>query len=327
MLKRRLYKKPSVEMLYIIGDLHLRSQRPQGRVDDYAAAQEAKLLQVLEAAEKIGAAVLQPGDFFDGIDVPWSLVERYIRLIKECGVMVYCVRGQHDLRYHSRNVENTPLGVMSAAGAVRIAGPEGVALTKDVTLFGCDWGERDVPTPRGADDILLIHRMIVEETKLWPGQVDYVRADKFLRDNRFRLIVSGDNHQHFTASWGGPRSGTRYLVNCGSLMRMAVDQVEHRPTAYLYHIDGQQLMRRPIIVSPSDEVFDVERIEKSREKNRELDAFLEELGSKRDFGLNFLDNLRAALGGLSASESGVREIVEEVLDEEQGRGEGRSGRR
>lgn len=297
-----------VDKLCLVGDLHLRAQRPRGRIDDYVAAQETKFGQVLEMALGLDAPVLQSGDFFDSIDVPWNIVERYIRLIKEYHVKVYCVRGQHDLRYHSRDIVNTPLAVMEASGAVQVVGSEGIALNDEVTLFGCDWGEKEIPEPRGGNDILLIHRMIIKDRKLWPGQGDYMVARSFLSKHRFALVVSGDNHESFIEEFDG-----RKLVNCGSLMRSSVDQVRHRPTIYLYDLaKGGLSVPIYIRIDPSEEVFNLDGLQQIKEQNEDLENFVKELGEKKDLGLSFLDNLRIAL---ETVEKDVRSIVEEALEE------------
>lgn len=298
----------------LTGDWHLRAQRPQNRKDaDYFDTQRGKVEQVLKLADENKACILQPGDFFDSVEVPWWVVKEYIDLFKGYGVSVYCVRGQHDLRFHSRKTGNTPLAVMEAAGVVEVVVFKefGKSFAANPLLFGLSWGQETLDYAGALEEktikILLLHRMVVEE-KLWPGQEDFIYAGHLFREYPdVDLFVCGDNHKSFVVEDKG-----RHVVNCGSLVRSSIDQADHRPVAYVYDTGDRSLAPHYLKVKRASEVLDLKRAKEEDKRDRDLQAFVEGLGEERDLGLDFLDNLRAVMSG-EGVDSGVRGIIEEAL--------------
>ena len=101
--------------LLLTGDWHLRLSPPRMRKDIYFHTQFNKVQQIFEIAKQEKCHyILQPGDFFDGVDASDFVIQYYIKYLKGQDISILCVRGQHDLRYHSKNVENTPLAIMAA---------------------------------------------------------------------------------------------------------------------------------------------------------------------------------------------------------------------
>ena len=166
-----------------------------------------------------------------------------------------------------------------------------------------------MPEPnRDADfNVLLVHKMIVSESPLWPGQKDFSYASPFLKKNEFDLIVSGDNHAHFHAEQDG-----RHLVNCGALMRSTVADRDHEPVCYLFDTETRELELVKVPVEPIGKVMDLKKASKEAEVSESLRAFVAGLEEQKDLGLNFLENLRVSLA--DAPEE-VRAVVEEVLSE------------
>ena len=132
--------------LLITGDWHLRLKRPKNRKDkSYFQTQLNKVSQILDLSREHNCQyVLQPGDFFDGADTPFFVIRAYIGLLKD-RVPIVCVRGQHDLRYHSTNVENTPLAVMEAAGSLTVV-DSSYYLDQKTVVWGSGF-EKDIPVP------------------------------------------------------------------------------------------------------------------------------------------------------------------------------------
>lgn len=304
--------------LLLTGDWHLRYRRPEMRLDeDYFGTQAGKVEQILGIArEKDCSVVLQPGDFFDGIETPWMVVQYYIKIFRKGNVDVLCVAGQHDMRYHTRDIENTPLGVLNAANAVYLNWM--MDWGGRATIYASWWGG-DIPLVYDSKKtkievrpaILLMHRMVVQR-KLWLGQTDFVYARDLLRGHpEFDLFVTGDNHKAFVEELDG-----RYVVNCGSLMRSAVDQVDHRPRVYVYDTESRGLEEIFLDVRPAEEVLDVGRAEAVRERDEKLELFVEELRKRQTGGdagdLDFVDRLYEAMSDRKVDE-GIRDIVEEAL--------------
>lgn len=302
--------------LLFTGDWQLRAKKPRYRLDsDYAATQLSKVEQILRIAVDEGCSyVVQPGDFYDGIDTPWITVQSYISLFGKYSIPILAVRGQHDLRYHSRNTKNTPLAVMEAAGVVQV-------LTQNqywdslVSFSGYSWGDDSIPVVEDMSDptairILVAHRMIVKQ-KLFRKQKNYIYASDFLKRYRYDVIVSGDNHTMFIE-----RSGNRYVVNCGSLMRANADQVSHRPVVCIYDTELKRLSRRFLRVRDVDSVLDWGNAELKKERDDKIDVFVSGLGANIDLKLDFLNNLRVAVE--RETEEPVKRIMEEIFHGREG---------
>jgi hypothetical protein len=195
------------------------------------------------------------------------------------------------MRYHSSNIENTPMGVLDASEAVRIvSGPfPYVLMGKDFTvqIYGAGWNA-EVPdiVDKSAINILITHRLIVQE-KLWEGQKDPIKSKSFLFQNKFDLIVSGDNHQSFIET-----RGDRFLINCGSLMRSRIDQTTHQPCFYIYDTDTRKVKKYLIQIEPFAKVLNVAVATKEKEDNVKLEAFVKGLSKEESIeGLDFTKNM------------------------------------
>lgn len=295
----------------ILGDLHLTDKTPEHRIDNYPKTQEEKLTWCFSLfKDNKVEAVLQPGDFFDSHKANDYLKQHYIRFFKKFGIPTFTVYGQHDLRFHSSNKENTPLAVTEAAEIIKVLDGNGIDI-KDVLLFGSSWGEELPDTPNLLQNImiLLTHRMVILDKKLWEGQEDYTTANILLKKTNFDLIVTGDNHQGFCHG-----TKDKCLVNCGSLMRATTAQINHKPTICIYDTLDKQLRQYQIPVKPIEEVMDLSKVEEEKKKNKELEAFVAGLKDEVQIeGLDFAKNLKTYLTK-NKVECGVRRIIKEVLN-------------
>lgn len=308
-----------------MGDIHWRASAPRARVDDYMAAQMGKLDQIHAIADEYECDyILAPGDVFDNATPPYWFVGNLLRRIGGHGGWM-AVLGQHDQRYHSNDQANTPLGLLSEAGTVHILKPKPlrvvITLDHEIDVYGCSWGE-DIPTiaKPGNCNILVMHRMVIGNAKLWRQQEEYMWSRHVLRRHEFDLIVTGDNHQFFTDSV----PGLRWLINCGSLMRQNVDQVDHTPSVVVYDTDTRLVEVIPLKVAKAQRVLDLGRAKVEREQNAMLESFVEQVGGGK--GAPDLDFL-ATLGKMVKSKGmskGVAKQVDIIVEMSDGRASGSS---
>ena len=290
-----------------LGDLHYRATTPSGRKDDYVRAHAAKMEQVLQIASRYGCKyILQPGDLFDEATVPYWVTREVIRMYRGQDWQMLVCLGQHDQRYHQSDRTNTPLGVLEAAGVVRVLGKMPY-IDGDTLFYGASWGE-NVPVLKGKGEavrILVTHRMVIKDKKLWPGQEDYAKAGALLRRHQYDLIVTGDNHNAFVE-----RTDNRWLVNCGSLMRANVDQADHYPIVHIYDTETRHVVEsQPLEIAPAAEVLKAEESAAARQTSAELEAFVEQIGRNRGApDLDFLGNLNK----LAKAEGVVRGVQDKI---------------
>lgn len=303
-------------------DLHLTDKTPENRVDNYPETQEAKMDQIFRIAhEEEIDIVCQSGDLFDSDKASDYLKQKWIPYIKnrftENEWLV--VFGQHDLRYHSRNKKNTPLRVLESAKTLTILGSEPY-MYENYDFYGCSWGE-EIPKIHNEDavNILVIHKMFVMDKKAWQSQKlkEDELANTFMKTHPFDIVISGDNHQHFCWSDGKGR----FHINCGSLMRNRIDQVNHKPSVYVIDTKERTAKRILLDVAPFEEVMDMEEAKNEKEKDKKLKAFIDKLPDNIEIkGLKFEENLSDEVEELKALkdeevfDEGVEDMINEIME-------------
>jgi DNA repair exonuclease SbcCD nuclease subunit len=296
------------------GDQHYRVTKPEFRTDDFVAAQYFKTeweLQTVEALEC--SVVLMPGDIFDHPKLPYHLTQQYIRLFKtttDKGIKILTVFGQHDLRYHAFKV-NTPLYTMDAAGVIQILGPIPITI-KGVNFYGANW-EEEIPEPilTSGFNICLMHKMVIIEDPLFPGQKDFTFSNHlFVKNPNIDLFVTGDNHQTFIIM----HQHDRMLINAGSMMRTRIDQVNHKPCVFIYDTDNRTAEQDFIPIK--DGVFDMGRALRRKEKDKKLKAWVNMVDKKEEItGLKFEQNLSTYLKENNEEQGVIDMINKEILND------------
>jgi DNA repair exonuclease SbcCD nuclease subunit len=272
--------------LLLTEDWHYTDKTPSCRIDDYPQTLKNKIQHILDIADQYDVdAILQPGDLTDTPFLSYFTYRKLFSLLSS--YPIYTIYGQHDLRY--RNKGNTPLDALNdSLDSFNIVPETGIVLGNKVDLYGASFEEEipEIQNPKSFN-ILLIHKMIVHVAlEEWEKQYD--TATSFLSKTKFDLIVSGDNHQSFVVS-----EKNKNLVNCGSLMRSTIEQIDHQPCFYIFDTDKRSLQKFFIPIEPWKKVFDLEKKVKEEERNEDMESFVSGLTKHKDMGLHFEDNLYA----------------------------------
>lgn len=299
--------------LLAVGDLHLRKTAPELRTDDFLYEQWRKLDFIFQTAiDNDCSIVVFPGDVFDRPDAPHGLVEAAIRAFR-CSFDYLFVFGQHDLRYHTSDKQNTPLGVLVSALFPRahILTPKTAFEASERPLrakfYGCSWGE---PLPdkleSGVCNVVVIHRPISNVPLPWDHE-DFLLARDLVKKCKADLFITGDNHGQFIETYDGVP-----VVNMGSVMRMTTKQVEHKPAVALITIQQDKPIRVQRIEIPVNRnVFDMEQVEERMAKEERIAAFVTGLQDSFNPEFRFLDNLRIAM---KEAPEGVCNIINSVVE-------------
>ncbi len=271
--------------MLLTGDLHLSEKTPEKRIDNYAEACLDKFKFILDQAKaKKVDAILQPGDFFDSPNPSYLLFKKITQLINDTGIPIITTFGQHDLRY--RNRENTALNALSASSPYVFVNKVPRSFDDNKVNIQISGWEESIPKPKlKAFNILITHRMIVNE-KIWEGQESFEYANSFLKEHKFDLIISGDNHTFFHN-----QILKRWLINCGSMMRSNIAQTEHFPKIIFFDTETSSWKDVVIPIKPVEEIFEMEQIIKTKEHDKKLEAFVEGLSQHKEMELSFSDNL------------------------------------
>jgi len=265
-------------------DLHLRIQKPKNRKDqDFYSSVVLKKLQWIQdfATENGINYVIQPGDFFDSAEVPKRIIGDVIKILYPntfAKIDWFVVPGQHDLVNHSPNLSNTPIRLLEEAKVVRILKKdEAVWLSDEVSLQGTGWGE-EIPEPSedAAINILTLHKMIVNEEKEWDAQEGHTWALQLLRNSGFDYIISGDNHRSFHI-----RNRSKYLINCGTLIRNKIDMKEYKPCVYVIDTEKKEVKKHYVPINT--DVF--------QEVETEVEKLAETLKTSFEVSLSYRENV------------------------------------
>ena len=257
----------------LTGDWHLREDVPICRTDDFESAQWEKVKWVSELQQQFDCPVLHSGDLFNHWKPSPALLAKAIECLPD---QFHTCFGNHDLPQHNLDLAyKCGINVLLKAGNIQ--------LIKDG-----HWNQI-LPERAGMNiqgkQILIWHVMTYEGKLPWPGCTDApfnVILDKYA--DQFDLIVTGHNHKMFY----GEKNGC-WLVNPGSLTRQKADQVTHIPTVFLWSAEDNMVY--PIEIPHAQNVISREHIEKIKERDGRIQAFVERLSDKCEISLSFQDNL------------------------------------
>lgn len=303
MIRTRTNKTPQ---LIITSDWHLREDTPVCRTDNFWEAQWRKVDFVKELQERYGCPVIHAGDLFHHWKPSPYLLSETIKHIPD---MFHTVYGQHDLPQHSHELANkSGVYTLAQAGILEI-------------LYECHWGQQptngctfltrkdeegwkeiskvksirpptsfkqalpltsELKVPR----ILVWHKLVYKGAKPFPEARDGQAIEILHKYPQFDLLIFGDNHQAFTATYG-----KQLLVNPGSLTRQAADQVDFEPRVYLWYAETNTV--EPVYLPIDEGVISREHIERKEERDGRLEAFISRLNTEYKTEISFEDNLRA----------------------------------
>jgi predicted phosphodiesterase len=291
------------------GDWHLTNRSPRKRVDDCKETLVEKILEIKKIGERFGAEyILQPGDLCDSDVFPDSFKTKWIPILRP--MRIISIPGQHDMRYHTSDISNTSLGVLSEGAMIQIAGPKPLKLLDNVHVYGAGW---NAPIPKIKDasafNILLVHKMIIVE-KIWTQQEDYVLAKDFLEKNKFDLIVSGDNHSSFFLTAEG-----RSIINCGNLLRNRIDQADHIPHVYLIDTDKKEIKKEVVPHADFSDIMKIDEAKNEETINKNLELMKASLKNKKKIkGLDYPKRVAVRIKELKKNGE-LKPMTEEIIGE------------
>lgn len=280
----KFQRKPRLTPSAILtSDWHLREDSPQCRTDNFWVAQEKKIDFIFDLARKNNCPIFCAGDI--GHKPRWScrLLEWFIsKNVKD--IEIFSIPGQHDLINHRLDLwEHSGVGVLHASESI-------ILLTEpSLSIYPFPYS---VSIKKVEDNkkykwrVALAHQMVIQsqKDKLWETQETH-SAKWFLKKFPcYDLIVTGDNHQSFAVEYEG-----RWLVNCGSIMRMTADQINHKPRVALWYADKNEIEWAYLPIEKN--VISREHIEEKENRDERIEAYLEKLNTQYEVGLSFEKNL------------------------------------
>lgn len=301
-------KKTKIADAILTADLHLTAKIPISRTDDYLKAQEFKLGYLSGLSlENDSCPILCAGDVFDHWNATpelctwafWNLPENII-----------AIPGNHDLPLHSlAHYKKSALHLLEAVGKITVLKGDiiNIGIAK---IIGIPFGIKNALIHEGRKmnqrRILLLHELVTRNTESpIPGGMPAAKVlEMYGKD--FDLIVTGDNHQSFTA-----KTKKSLLVNPGSMMRITADQADFRPRCYLYYAEDNSVV--PVEFPIQKEVHNGDHLIGKKERDERISAYIERMKTDWDVGVSFRGNLEAFFKENSVPRK-VREIIWRYLE-------------
>ena len=277
----------------LTADIHIRSQKPACRTDDFFDDQIKKLNFIIDKSNEYNVPIIVAGDL--GHHSIWGdkLLSVIIPIFLRCKNGVYVVPGQHDLPYHRiENYQKSALGVLQSASAITVLLENNPSINDlhKLLLYVFPYGEEMVnPSSKSIDGVKMAvtHQMVVQDKLLWDGQTGASKAKNLLKKfDEYDIILSGDNHKMFVSEYQG-----RTLVNPGSMMRTTIAQIDDTPSVFLL-TDDKKVTQIPLPIR-DDAFLDIyiDGYLSDDDKNERLDAYVERLESNVELTLSFEENL------------------------------------
>lgn len=303
-------------LIQIFGDLHFRESSPRVRIDDYLPMLVGKVEWGLEQVHP--DVIILPGDIFNDCHASYNLISIVAGLFSQVDAEVFVIAGQHDQRYHTSDLSNTPLNTLIQAGVFKLLDEKG-CYREEICFRGIGYSdelllipEPDLVSPNTDFHVLVLHRLIIKDVKLWAGQEGFTYSKTLLKENKYNLIITGDNHQNFTDVYEN-----RGLINPGSVMRSRIDQADHEPAMYVFDTETSELERYQIPIRPFSEVVDLDIEEITRGISQGARAFADALNDDSDeFEIKYVSNLKVYMKKNDIRE-GVQEVIWEAVPEEE----------
>lgn len=297
----------------LVGDMHLRENRPICRTDDWEQVMKSKLSLIRETAVKYDAPVICAGDVFHTWNAsPW-LISFALENLPD-GMIT--IAGNHDIPRHNPDlIKWSALHTLSKAGKIHLLNHGCIERANGIDLipfpFGCTI---DVPgcVLRDTTPLFIIHKFIYHsQCQDWEKNVG-TSAESLLsqltkpRDmgGKISTALVGDNHKAFEIQSNG-----NLLLNPGSIFRMTSDQKDFKPRFYLWNSDNEfEAIYFPV---NNKDVTDEHISDKGVDEERVL-AFLNRMRDDVEIGLDFKTNMKEYLAK-NKTKTGVEEKIWQAM--------------
>jgi len=304
--------------LLLLSDIHLSTETPMSRIDDFEKTQWDKLTYVFQRALQEDAVIVQAGDLCHQAR-NWKMCHRLAAFLSIWKVPFYMVRGQHDTYMRSETSPSVVL-VLAKVGLVRLLDRSTVVSVEGlgdkhpkIALVGVEFGKNPpLPTPKTGPRILIIHAPIADIPI--PGMPEFVDAKKFADKHReYDLILCGDIHRHFCF-----QTKHNIILNTGPMVRREATEYNfsHQPCFYLYDTDSGELRKEIIPHAPAEQVMERKHLEMAKETEGMMVDFIARVRKTMEEespGVDVNANFKRIMAKMDLPKT-TKELILEVVD-------------
>lgn len=289
-----------------VTDIHIMGRNPVYRKDEFLQTVKKKIKWVNDYAKDIGAkAILCTGDIFDRADTPYSVFNEVVNIFASSQVPWLTIIGNHDeFGYNPETIARTAMGALIESGAVKCIDDESFAKFSvesehgDFTISIVGKHSTDKTDnredkwvdygydcrPPGSD--LVIHMChgylvdghlsdIIAHTEI-SEIIDKIDAD---------IVLTGHEHVGF----GVVNAKGKMFINPGALTRTTSGVGDVNRESQIAEItvfpETRQFTGKIVKVGcakPAEEVIDIEKAMEEKEKKKQMELFVSNLGEEND---------------------------------------------
>lgn len=267
---------------FYLSDTHIRGKNPENRIGNYYQDVMTKIREVINLARTSYPIdyIIHGGDIFNSPYISNIIIDEFVDLIESINIQMFCIYGNHDEIGHNKNLSQS-----SALAHI---------FRRAENIFPLDTLEDNTAIIKGYDyyhnieeDIKINNILNIESKKLkivvphafltpkpFLPHVMHVEL-KDIKTNYDIVLCS-----HYHCDWGIKEiNGTKY-INLGAIGRQGIDEINRTPK--ILYIDTE-INKIEIIelksAKPGKEVFNIEKIDKMKSYEKNIDNFVNSLSS------------------------------------------------
>lgn len=293
-------------------DLHVRSDKPVCRTDDFLDIQERVLKQIRDEALKEDIKyIIIAGDIFHRARPKNS---QYLEILLNeifYGFDVYFIPGQHDLINHSiQNMNQGSIGVLEKFHNWNCTSHD-VFVDTSIRFF--HFGEEIINDNKSKHtnlNICVLHQF-VNNKPLPPWLKDKgIEAKDLCEKYDYDVFVCGDNHESFVYE----HPNTKQLVfNCGCITRQKLNEKKRKPNVFIFDSETKNYKIIKLLDDDLDVVTNITTSRLKQEREERISSFVELVESKESLNLDFESNIRMHCKKNKINTS-VKNEIESVLE-------------
>lgn len=216
-------------------DTHIRNNSPKSRLDDFEEAIEKKFYEISKIIKDNNIDyVLHGGDLFDRPDVSVKTVSKFGNILKDLGVPIFIISGNHDIFGHNpKTIDRSMLGLLSSLDIVNLIeynkpyilefDNKKIQISGIPYIYNIDKEEKDYYKVKRLENInlhiVLIHSLLLE--KPFIKGIPYTLIDD-IKDIDADIVLSG----HYHTGFGIKKVDNKYFANPGSVARLNNSSIE-----------------------------------------------------------------------------------------------------
>lgn len=290
--------------LIITADWHLRTDKPRCRVDsDWIKTQKKAVQFVFRQAEKRKASICVVGDIFDKANDHFSILKYLLDWVFSFNTNIYILGGNHDFIY--RSMEYMDRSLFGSLFSIAVSERTNIL---PMAKLGCSFhcGEINEALYDNQKIVFLHELTFSDNDKTPPINTGYYLASDLLKAfPEAKWIFTGDNHHSFLYE-----KNNRYVINPGCLIRQAADFKDYQTVIYFVNTETGEI-EKINVPDESSLVTDV-YLEKIKERDERIFAFVSSIQEKGKVSLSFRDNL---LERIKEVDKETKEIIFECIEE------------